>query len=201
MSIFSQSKAKGGPPLAICHLSIKIISRGKDKSAVAAEAYRAGEKITNEHDGVIHDYTRKGGVAHTEILRPEYVPPEYADRSALWNAVEKIEKNKNSQLAREIEIALPVELSAGQNLFLVREYGKQQSRKATIDNLKAAVQCLNFLTDHGIKDMAGLSEYVAEQLPSFKPFSTQGRAFLRIASKPRRMHRRRPVLQSGKLES
>ena len=59
---------------------------------------------------------------HTEILLPEYAPPEFSDRAILWNAVEKIEKNKNSQLSREIEIALPVELSAGQNISLVREY-------------------------------------------------------------------------------
>lgn len=106
-------------------MSIKITSRGKGKSAVAAAAYRAGEKITNEYDGVIHDYTRKGGIAHTEILLPDHAPAEYSDRAVLWNAVEKIEKAKNAQLAREIEIALPVELSAGQNISLVRDYVKQ----------------------------------------------------------------------------
>jgi len=109
-------------PIAICHISIKIVSRGKGKSAVAAAAYRAGEKITNEYDGMIHDYTKKGGVEHTEILLPDHAPREYFDRATLWNAVEKIEKNKNSQLAREFELALPVELSAEQNLSLVREY-------------------------------------------------------------------------------
>jgi len=108
--------------IAIYHLSIKIISRGKGKSAVAASAYRSAEKITNEYDGMIHDYTKKGGVTHTEILLPDHAPKEYFDRSTLWNAVEKIEKNKNSQLAREIEIALPAELSSEQNLLLVREY-------------------------------------------------------------------------------
>jgi len=108
--------------MAIYHLSIKIISRGKGKSAVAAAAYRAGDKITNDYDGITHDYTRKGGVVHTEILLPDHAPREYSDRSVLWNAVEQIEKNKNAQLAREIELALPVELSAGQNLTLVREY-------------------------------------------------------------------------------
>ncbi|MGE5494657.1 MAG: MobQ family relaxase [Burkholderiales bacterium] len=111
--------------MAIYHCSIKIISRGKGKSAVAAAAYRAGETITNEYDGITHDYTRKGGVVHTEILLPEHAPKEYADRSILWNAVEQIEKNKNSQLAREIELALPVELTREQNIFLVREYAKR----------------------------------------------------------------------------
>jgi len=111
--------------IAIYHLSIKIISRGKGKSAVAAAAYRSAEKITNEYDGMIHDYTKKGGVTHMEILLPDHAPREYFDRSILWNAVEKIEKNKNSQLAREIELALPAELSSEQNLALVREYVKE----------------------------------------------------------------------------
>jgi hypothetical protein len=108
--------------MAIYHLSIKIISRGKGKSAVGAAAYRAGETITNEYDGITHDYTRKGGVVHTEILLPEYAPDEYKDRAVLWNAVEQIEKNKNAQLAREIELALPVELSREHNISLVRKY-------------------------------------------------------------------------------
>jgi len=119
------SITKGGHTIAIYHCSIKIVSRGKGKSAVAAAAYRSGEKITNEYDGMIHDYTKKGGIAHTEILLPDHAPREYFDRATLWNAVEKTEKNKNAQLAREIEIALPVELSAEQNLSLVREYANR----------------------------------------------------------------------------
>lgn len=111
--------------IAIYHCSIKIFSRGKGKSAVAAAAYRAGEQITNEYDGVTHDYTRKSGVVHIEILLPDNAPAEFADRAVLWNAVEKIEKVKNSQLAREIEIALPVELTIEQNISLVREYVNQ----------------------------------------------------------------------------
>lgn len=111
--------------IAIYHLSIQIIGRGSGKTAVAAAAYRAGEKITNDYDGVTHDYTRKGGVVHTEILLPEYASAEYTDRAMLWNAVEKIEKAKNSQLAREIEIALPLELSQEQNIELVRAYCQQ----------------------------------------------------------------------------
>jgi len=111
--------------MAIYHCSIKIISRGKGKSAVAAAAYRAGEKITNDFDGETHDYTRKGGVVHTEILLPDHAPAEYADRAVLWNAVEKIEKAKNAQLAREIELALPRELTREQSISLVREYVKR----------------------------------------------------------------------------
>ena len=114
------------PSIAIYHLSIKIISRGKGKSAVAAAAYRAGEAITNEYDGITHDYTRKGGIVHTEILLPSHAPAVYADRAVLWNAVEKVERYKTAQLSREIEIALPAELTREQNISLVRRYVKEQ---------------------------------------------------------------------------
>ena len=111
--------------MAIYHLCIKIISRGKGKSAVAASAYRSGEKIKNEYDGIVHDFTRKGGISHTEILLPQNAPQEFSDRGTLWNSVEKIEKSKNSQLAREIEIALPKELNREKQIELVREYVKE----------------------------------------------------------------------------
>ena len=111
--------------MAIYHLCIKIISRGKGKSAVAASAYRSGEKIKNEYDGIVHDFTRKGGIAHKEILLPQNAPEEFSNRSVLWNSVEKIEKSKNSQLAREIEIALPKELDREKQIALVREYVKE----------------------------------------------------------------------------
>lgn len=122
--------------MAIYHCSIKIISRGKGRSAVAASAYRSGETITNQHDGVTHDFKRKGGIVHTEILLPAHAPPEFSDRSILWNSVEKIEKSKNSQLAREIEIALPVELDREQQIQLVRKYVR--------DNFVSAGMCADF---------------------------------------------------------
>ena len=71
-----------------------------------------------------HDYTRKGGIVHAEIMLSAYAPPEFADRSILWNSVEQIEKARDSQLAREIEAALPRELSREQQLALVRSYVK-----------------------------------------------------------------------------
>jgi ATP-dependent exoDNAse (exonuclease V) alpha subunit len=108
--------------MAIFHSHIQIISRGKGKSAVAAAAYRAGEKIKNDYDGIIHDYTRKRGIVHTEIMLPVNAPSEYSNRSILWNSVEKIEKSANSQLARELDIALPVELTLEQNIALARDY-------------------------------------------------------------------------------
>ena len=72
-----------------------------------------------------HDYTHKGGVVHTEILLPDHAPAGYTDRAVLWNEVEKIEKAKNAQLAREIEISLPRELTREQSISLVREYVKR----------------------------------------------------------------------------
>ena len=111
--------------MPIYHLSIKIISRGKGKSAVAASAYRSGEKIKNGYDGIVHDFTRKGGIVHTEILLPQNAPQEFSDRGTLWNSVEKIKKSKNSQLAREIETTLPKELDREKQIELVREYVKE----------------------------------------------------------------------------
>ena len=93
-------------PIAIYHCNISIVSRGKGKSAVAAAAYRSGEKLTNEWDGMTHDYTRKGGVVHNEIMLPPHAPPSFSDRSTLWNSVELYEKAGNAQLAREIDACL-----------------------------------------------------------------------------------------------
>ena len=92
-------------PIAIYHWNIGIVSRGKGKSAVAAAAYRSGEKLTNEWDGMTHDYTRKGGVVHTEIMLPPHAPPSFSDRSTLWNSVELYEKgelNRNIQKANRM---------------------------------------------------------------------------------------------------
>ena len=112
------------------------------RSAVAAAAYRSGERLTNEWDGKTHDYTHKPGVVHTEIMLPAHAPPEFQDRSTLWNSVEQIEKASDAQLAREIEVALPVELSRAEQLALVRSYVQ--------DNFVAAGMCADFaLHDKG----------------------------------------------------
>ena len=121
------------------HSHVQVISRGKNKSAVAAAAYRAAELIKNEYDGRVHDYTRKGGVVHAEILLPAHAPDEYADRATLWNAVEKVEKAENSQLARELDIALPAEFTLAQNVALAREY----VQKTFVDAGMCADLCLH----------------------------------------------------------
>lgn len=110
--------------MAIYHLEAKVISRGVGRSAVAASAYMSCSKIFNDYDGVQHDYTRKHGLVYEQVLLPPQAPPEWKDRSVLWNAVEEAEKSKDSRLAREFVVALPVELSKEQNISLLTEYVK-----------------------------------------------------------------------------
>ena len=103
---------------------------------MAAAAYRSGEKLVNEWDGLTHDYTHKRGIVHKEIMLPAHAPPEFSDRSILWNSVEEIEKSSDAQLARGIEVALPVELSPAAQLALVRSYIN--------DNFVAVGMCADF---------------------------------------------------------
>ena len=111
--------------MAIYHMSIKIGSKSKGQSAVAAAAYRSGEKLTDQETGLTSDYTQKGGVVFSEISLCENAPAEYADRAILWNAVHQIEKSKNAQLWREFEVALPQELSREEQIATVRDFVKQ----------------------------------------------------------------------------
>ena len=110
--------------MAIYHLEAKVISRGVGRSAVAASAYMSCSRIYNDYDGIQHDYTRKQGLVYEQVLLPPQAPPEWADRSVLWNAVEEAEKTKDSRLAREIIVALPIELSKKQNISLITEFVK-----------------------------------------------------------------------------
>ena len=92
--------------MALFHLNVKQIKRSQGQSAIASAAYRAGEKLSSEYYGEIADYTHKGGVICSEILLPDHVPREYADRETLWNVVEKVERGKNAQLAYSFDVAL-----------------------------------------------------------------------------------------------
>lgn len=104
---------------------MKPISRGMGRSAVAAAAYRAGERLTNERDGVTHDFTRRGGVEHSEIVLPRGLDAEWAkDRATLWNAAEAAETRKDARVAREFEIALPHELNAEERLEATRSFAQ-----------------------------------------------------------------------------
>lgn len=138
--------------MAIYHLKVKIIGRGSSRSAVGAAAYRAGVKLRNEYDGMTHDYSYRqrgavgsaayragdilcdendGGthdfsvkreIVYSEIMLPEHAPEEFQDRATLWNSAEKIEKQCNSRTAREVEVALPNELTTEQQISLVQDY-------------------------------------------------------------------------------
>ena len=110
--------------MAIYHMNVKIGSRSKGQSAIAASAYRAGVKMTDEQTGLISDYTKKSGVVYSEVSLCANAPAEYADREKLWNAVHKIEKSKNSRLWREIEVALPIEFNRNEQIETVRDYVK-----------------------------------------------------------------------------
>lgn len=108
--------------MALFHLNVTQIKRSKGQSAIAAAAYRAGEKLYSEYYGETSDYTNKHGVILSEILLPDHTPREYADRQTLWNAVEKAERGKNAQLAYSFDIALQNEFSLDENIALARQF-------------------------------------------------------------------------------
>lgn len=111
--------------MAIPHLSVKILSRGNGQSAIAAASYRSGEAIYNELEKKTHDFTRKQDVLHKEIMSPDGMPDWVHDRQALWNKVEATEKRKDAQLARNITVALPRELSDEHNKELIRGFVRE----------------------------------------------------------------------------
>ena len=111
--------------MAIYHLQAKIVSRGGGRSAVAASAYMSCSHIVNEYDGVEHDYTRKGGLVWEQVLLPSQAPEEWQDRGKLWNAVEENEKTRDSRLAREFVVALPIEMTHQQQISLTEEFVRE----------------------------------------------------------------------------
>lgn len=108
--------------MADYRLSANIIKRSSGRSSVAASAYRAGLELHDERTGLAHDYTRKRGVLHSEILAPDNAPEWMTNRAKLWNAVEAAERRKDAQLSREIQLSLPHELDEDQNRALVLDF-------------------------------------------------------------------------------
>ena len=104
----------------------KIVSRGMGRSVVAASAYMSCSRLYNDYDGIQHDYTRKQGLIWQDVFLPPQAPQEWRDREQLWNAVEAAEKTKDSRLAREIIVALPVELEPDEQIALTSAYISQQ---------------------------------------------------------------------------
>jgi hypothetical protein len=112
--------------MAIFHMRAQVISRSTGRSAIAAAAYRAGERLRDERTGRLHDYTRKAYVEHREIMVPENAPAWMRDRSMLWSAVEGAERRKDAQLAREVHFALPRELDRMERVELIREFCQRE---------------------------------------------------------------------------
>ncbi|QHD67944.1 Ti-type conjugative transfer relaxase TraA [Sphingobium yanoikuyae] len=112
--------------MAIYHFSVQVIGRASGRSAVAAAAYRAGERLHDERLDRTHDFTNKPGVIHSEILLPEGAPERFSDRATLWNEVEATEKRKDAQLSREVEFAIPREMTQAQGIELAREFVGQE---------------------------------------------------------------------------
>ena len=112
--------------MAIYHLEAKVVGRGAGRSAVAASAYLSCSRLYNDYDGIQHDYTKKQGLVWQEVFLPEYAPQEWQDREQLWNAVEEVETAKDSRLAREFVVALPIELSREQQIELLQDFIREQ---------------------------------------------------------------------------
>lgn len=112
--------------MASYHLCCKVISRGQGRSATAAAAYRAAERIYDRRTGLEHDYERKRGVVRSEVLLPRDAPEIYRDRGELWNAVEAAETRSNSRLSREFELALPRELCRDEQFDLARGWAERE---------------------------------------------------------------------------
>ena len=112
--------------MAIYHLEAKVVSRGAGRSAVAASAYLSCSRLYNDYDGIQHDYTKKHGLVWQQVFLSEYAPQKWQDREKLWNAVEEVETAKDSRLAREFVVALPIELSRQEQIELLQEFIQEQ---------------------------------------------------------------------------
>ena len=112
--------------MAIYHLETKVVSRGAGRSAVAASAYLSCSRLYNDYDGIQHDYTKKQGLVWQEVFLPAMAPPEWKNRGQLWNAVEEVETAKDSRLAREFVVALPIELNHEEQIKLLQEFIQNQ---------------------------------------------------------------------------
>ena len=112
--------------MAIYHFSAKVISRAAGSSAVASAAYRCASRLPDERLGRHHDFSNKAGVVHSEIMLPDGAPEHLRDRATLWNTVEAGEVRKDAQLAREVEFAIPREMSPAQGIELARNFVRQE---------------------------------------------------------------------------
>jgi Ti-type conjugative transfer relaxase TraA len=112
--------------MAIYHLHVKVIGRKSGSSAVASAAYRSGSRLRDERLDRSHDFSSKRGVVHSEVLLPENAPEAWGDRERLWNDVEAFEVRKDAQLAREVEFAIPREMTQAQGIELARDFARAE---------------------------------------------------------------------------
>jgi len=112
--------------MAIYHFSVKVISREAGRSDVAAAAYRSASRLHDERLDRDHDFTNKSGVVHSEVLLPDNAPEQWRDRERLWNDVEAFEKRKDAQLAREVEFAIPREMTKAEGIELARDFAQAE---------------------------------------------------------------------------
>lgn len=112
--------------MAIYHFSVKVISRAAGSSALAAAAYRSASRLHDQRLDRHHDFSNKAGVVHSEVMLPEHAPDEWQDREQLWNAVEAVEIRKDAQLAREVEFAIPREMSQAEGIALARDFVQRE---------------------------------------------------------------------------
>ena len=112
--------------MAIYHLHVKVIGRKSGSSAVASAAYRSGSRLRDERLGRDQDFSAKRGVVHSEVMLPENARKEWSDRERLWNDVEAFEVRKDAQLAREVEFAIPREMTQAQGIELARDFARSE---------------------------------------------------------------------------
>ena len=153
--------------IALFHFHVTQIKCSAGQSAVAAAAYRAGEKLHSEYYGEDSDYTRKGGVICSEILLPLHAPPEYADRETLWNAVEKAERGKKAQLAYSFDIALQNEFSMQENIDLARQF--------LLNNFVSRGMIVDFAVHSPDKEDGGISNPHFHVMCPIRPIEPDGR--------------------------
>ena len=125
-NLAGRSFCLGVMPIPCPHFKITIVKRSQGQSAVAGAAYQSGERLFSEYDQKTKFYNKKKELVHAEIMLPPHAPPGYADRATLWNAVEAVENQWNSQLARRIVLALPREVPKDQYLPMLKEFCNEQ---------------------------------------------------------------------------
>ena len=153
--------------IALFHFHVTQIKRSAGQSAVAAAAYRAGEKLHSEYYGEDSDYTRKGGVICSEILLPSHAPPSFSDRETLWNAVEKAERGKKAQLAYSVDIALQNEFSMQENIALARQF--------LLENFVSRGMVVDFAVHQPDREDGGISNPHFHVMCPIRPLDEHGR--------------------------